>query len=139
MLPVDLNLPKIVALQAIGNDSRRSGHGRGEAVLGCCLQMIDGIGPATSIKSIGIGKKWLCPESPDLFCDGPDQDRIYIGVVSQLSEVNLNGCEVAFLHHFVQPGGIKKPHDLVLLIIRKASRPDAGKINSAFQFLPTSK
>ena len=96
MLPVDLNLPKIVTLQAVGNDSRRSGNGRGEAVLGCRLQMIDGIGPATSIKSIGIGKKWLCPESPDLFCDGPDQDRIYIGVISHLSEVDFNGCEVAF-------------------------------------------
>jgi hypothetical protein len=139
MLPVDLNLPEIFALQAIGNDSWRSGHGRGEAVLGCRLQMIDGIGPATSIKSIGIGKKWLCPESPDLFCNGPDKDRIYIRVVSHLPEVDLDGCEVAFLYNFVHACGIKEPHDPILLVILKASRPDPGKINSAFQFLLTTR
>ena len=101
MLPVDCNLPEIVALQAVGNDDRRSGHGLAKAVLGCRLQMIDGIGPASSIKGIGIGKKWLCAKRPDLFCNGPDQDRIYIRVVSPFPEVDLDGGEVAFLYHLI--------------------------------------
>jgi hypothetical protein len=139
MLPVDWKLPEIVALQAIGDDDRRSGHGRAKAVLFCRLQMIDGIRPATTIKGIGIGKKRLCPQSPDLFCYGPDKDRICIRVVSPLTEVNLDSCEVAFLYHFIQACSIKKPQDPILLIVRITSRPDAGKINGAFQLLPTSK
>ena len=39
----------------------------------------------------------------------------------------------------IHAGSIKEPHNLVLLIVCKASRPDAGKINSAFQLLPTTK
>ena len=135
---VDPNFPEIVAFQPIGNDHRRSCNGIAKAVLCRGLQMIDCIGAASSVKRIGIGEKGHGSLSPDLICDRPDEDRIYIRVVSPLAEVDLDCRQVPFMHRLVQAGGIEETLDLVLLVLLVASRPDAGKINFALQFWPTS-
>jgi len=107
VLPINCSLPEVVSLQAICDNDRRSGYRRDEAVLCCRLQMIDGIGSTPTIKCICIGIKRLCALGPDLLCDGSDQDRINIRVVSRLPEMDLNSGKVTFLYHFIQTSGIK--------------------------------
>jgi hypothetical protein len=136
MLSGDGHLPVVVSLQAVGDDDRRSSHRPAKAVLLCGLQVADGIGTAASIKGVGIGKKRLSARRSDPVGYWPDQDRIHIRAVSQLSEVNLDRCQVASLYHIGKSCCVKEPLDLVLQIIHRASRSDPGKKDFAFQFLP---
>jgi len=48
---------------------------------------------------IGVGEKGQAPFQ-DLLCYGPDQDRIDVGVVAQLGEVDLDGDKVALFYDF---------------------------------------
>ena len=124
--------------QAVGDDRGGSSHSPAKSVVLRSLQMIDGIGPASSVQRIGVREKWLRPNRSDLFGYGPDQNWIYIRIVSMLSEVDLDGHKIALLYHLSQTGGIKEPFDLVLLVVLRGPRPDSCKINSARQMLPSN-
>jgi len=47
------------------------------------------------------------PPFQDLLCYGPDQDRIDVGVVAQLAEVDLDGDKVALFYDFGESCGVK--------------------------------
>ena len=136
VLSGDGHLPVVVSLQAIGDDHRRSGHRPAKAVLLCGLQVADGIGAAASVKGIGVGEKRLSSCRSDLIGYGSNQDGIHIRAVSLLSEMNLDRCQVSFLHDIGKSCSIKEPPDLVLQIVLRASCSDPGKKDCAFQFLP---
>jgi len=72
---------------------------------------------------------WICSSSAKF---SSFEDRTDIGVVAQLAEVDLDGCEHPFSNGFRKPGGIEKPADLVLLAVLRAAGPDTGKIDSSF-------
>ena len=100
-------LPEAVTLQAVGDDDRRPGHGAAKAVLLCRLQVDGCIAAAAPVKGVGIGEKGPGAPIQDHFSNGPDQDRIDIGVVAQLAEVDLDGCEVALFYDLGESCGIK--------------------------------
>jgi hypothetical protein len=90
MLFVYLNFPAAIAFQSIGNDNRRAGNSVAKTVLRGGLQVIDCIGAASPVKCIGVGEEWLCSQSPYPVCYRPDENGIYIRVVSPLTEVDLS-------------------------------------------------
>ena len=139
MLSWNFDLTVEVPSQAVGDNRGGSRHSLAKAVVLCSLQMIDCIGPASSVKRSGVCEKWLCPNRSHFFGYGPDKNWIYIRIVSMLSEVDLDGHKIALLYHLRQTGGIKEPFDLVLFVVLRGSRPDSCKINIARQMLPSNR
>ena len=67
MLQPDLDLCRVLALQAVRYNKWSPDDGIIKTMFYCCCQMIDGIMPAARIKCIRIRDKRFCPGCPDLF------------------------------------------------------------------------
>jgi len=94
MLQPDLDLCRVLALQAVRYNKWSPDDGIIKTMFYCCCQMIDGIMPAARIKCIRIRDKRFCPGCPDLFYNLPYKDRIYVSIVPILSKMNLYCSQV---------------------------------------------
>ena len=107
MLFIYLNFPEVIAFQSIGNDNRRACNSAAKTVLCSGLQVIDCIGAASSVKCIGVSEEWLCSQRLYPVCYRPDEDGIYIRVVSLLTKMDLYCRQVPFMHYLIQAGGVE--------------------------------
>ena len=90
----------VSTFQTVSNNDIGMGSYTVESVFHSCMEMVYSIGTATGIQSVGIGEKRLAAKTSDDIHYTGSIVGAYIGQISRLSEMDLDGNEFPFEINF---------------------------------------